>query len=250
MATGTNAIATESEVKTATASTATVTGNKCCTKTRAVAICSELQRVLSAYSDNQLIKYQDVSTPEQVYSGGTTKVYGAFYLSSYSSYKSFSMKYTIDIIDHTGKVVKTFTGTSSTYVDDSTRGNWNPFRSGYSKGGYIAMTSGQISIATGSISTGISRVRCKVEFYGVAKSSTSSNNSNLITYGYGNVSGSKILRSYDKTPLTEYYEGQYYLTGVFPAGNFGSGSSLSTGDLLFYMYETDSVYNNRGDLEE
>lgn len=59
MATGTNAIATEQEVKTITGSSATITQNLCCTKSRAITLGANQARLASYYS-NQLVKYSDI----------------------------------------------------------------------------------------------------------------------------------------------------------------------------------------------
>lgn len=67
MATGTNAIALESEVKAKTDSTASITTNLCCTKARAIILGADSSK-LSSYQDNQLVKYSDIYKK----SGGTT----------------------------------------------------------------------------------------------------------------------------------------------------------------------------------
>lgn len=59
MATGTNAIALESEVKSKLGSSASVTTNLCCTKQRAIALGADSSK-LSSYSSNQLVRYTDV----------------------------------------------------------------------------------------------------------------------------------------------------------------------------------------------
>lgn len=73
MATGTNAIALESEVKSKTGSTGSITTNLCCTKARAIALSAD-SSYLTSYSDNQLVKYSDIykkggttPTPQTIY---------------------------------------------------------------------------------------------------------------------------------------------------------------------------------------
>ena len=63
MATGTNAIATEQEVKNITGSSATITQNLCCTKTRAVALGADSSK-LTNYTTKQLVKYSDIIKKE------------------------------------------------------------------------------------------------------------------------------------------------------------------------------------------
>lgn len=60
MATGTNGIATEGEAKSKLGYSGTVDTNKCCTKTRAVAMGADSSK-LTSYKDNQLVKYSDIS---------------------------------------------------------------------------------------------------------------------------------------------------------------------------------------------
>lgn len=62
MATGTNAIATEGEVKTKLGYSGSVDTNKCCTKARAIAMGADSAK-LTSYKDNQLVKYSDVDLP-------------------------------------------------------------------------------------------------------------------------------------------------------------------------------------------
>lgn len=59
MATGTNGIATEGEAKSKLGYNGSVNTNKCCTKARAVAMGADSSK-LSAYKDNQLVKYDDI----------------------------------------------------------------------------------------------------------------------------------------------------------------------------------------------
>lgn len=62
MATGTNAIATEGEVKTKLGYSGTVDTNKCCTKSRAITFGANSSN-LAPYENNQLVKYSDVDLP-------------------------------------------------------------------------------------------------------------------------------------------------------------------------------------------
>ena len=59
MATGTKGIATEGEAKSKLGYSGSVDTNKCCTKARAVAMGADSSK-LSAYKDNQLVKYSDI----------------------------------------------------------------------------------------------------------------------------------------------------------------------------------------------
>lgn len=59
MATGTNGIATEGEAKSKLGYSGSVDTNKCCTKARAVTMGADSSK-LSAYKDNQLVKYSDI----------------------------------------------------------------------------------------------------------------------------------------------------------------------------------------------
>lgn len=59
MATRTNGIATEGEAKSKLGYSGSVDTNKCCTKARAVAMGADSSK-LSAYKDNQLVKYSDI----------------------------------------------------------------------------------------------------------------------------------------------------------------------------------------------
>lgn len=59
MATGTNGIATESEAKSKLGYSGSVDTNKCCTKARAIAMGADSTK-LSGYTDNQLVKYDDI----------------------------------------------------------------------------------------------------------------------------------------------------------------------------------------------
>lgn len=59
MATGTNGIATEGEAKSKLGYSGSVDTNKCCTKARAVVMGADSAK-LSGYTDNQLVKYDDI----------------------------------------------------------------------------------------------------------------------------------------------------------------------------------------------
>lgn len=59
MATGTNGIATEGEVKSKLGYSGSVDTNKCCTKARAIAMGADSSK-LTSYKDNQLVKYVDI----------------------------------------------------------------------------------------------------------------------------------------------------------------------------------------------
>lgn len=74
MATGTNAIALESEVKSVTGSSGSITTNLCCTKSRAITLGAD-SSYLTSYSDNQLVKYSDIYKK----SGGTTPTPTTYY---------------------------------------------------------------------------------------------------------------------------------------------------------------------------
>lgn len=71
MATGTNGIATEGEAKSKLGYSGSVDTNKCCTKARAIAMGADSSK-LSAYKDNQLVKYSDIQ-PAKIYYTVTVK---------------------------------------------------------------------------------------------------------------------------------------------------------------------------------
>lgn len=98
----TNQIATQLEAKTIGGGNINITNNKCVTKASAIALLCEVDSSKINYTDNQLVRYQDLSSTNVV----------RIYLGDTSSLSNFDGRITVNIINNTKKKTTILTSSS------------------------------------------------------------------------------------------------------------------------------------------